>query len=1400
MLKLKTVADGATSSSSNTSANRIPDQRRQSSAADKSVSLATPPGYMATLVNKIANNISLKLHNIILKYVEEDIVVSMNIQLLTFDSADKNWEPAFIDINPTKVVLKKVINISDLTICLDKRNAMGKIDICQEPLLYRCTLQARMLRKYNLTTAHSSSITRIDIFTDCIELNISAQQYPMLVRLLALAMALREGRIKPKVSSSSLSSSGKPPVIIDMLPQEEETADADAMVEAADATAASGSYFAWAWNMIPTIFPEETIDEETRLGADGGRGGHFIHTGLYVNTFRITFKSQELTGDNLVQSSRKLRYHPILKIKLTGIYGETVVLGPRFFNLKGGISSIGIYPLGICSCGQKHRLKTLLISGDLPTDHRAYLDDSLKDPNAVENKDESRSYDRLWLDYSARITDDFLIRRTPAIAFDIVHNVTLADGDTGSMVGSDLEYSNLSESYEMRAILSTLTVNYGTTMEHTVATLQEYLNRYDYAPYGEMVTPTAVAQLSPPLAEDYDALMADCPMKLMSVSIRKSAINCHIADHSYAIDELPVIRLELDSVNVDITNPLYPNRLVHLTCQLPLPPAKLLDNCYTKYALNSTNMNVCLCRGQHDRLQLVSFSSTLLSYRSLLKPQLWTTFIPPVRHSDAAIESIAVTLSRPQMICVHQYVNDFRRLNHRNNGIDVNICVPLQQDVWNEAFPVLDIRLARLKATVTQADETVGVAAICESINGLLYYPERVAREVEAPYKAKVFLMADQKDTLQSDWLMVTVQVPVAATLKYPPVFIATMNRLNFSVDPMLSEFFDYKLQRIGRKNSEISEFPMRAQSPRKSLTLKASSRSGGGSGRQFVHKTTTESIHSSSEQIIKPVAFNASTSSLPAPDEPAAVEQQPMPPRKAAAEKLEPTKSVWHCSYLYRIARALVISIDIRPISVYVPERSVFLRQATSQFLSCMKLLDAYTVFQSPFVQINSSHHQCSTNVGGQFPLKFPESVWQSTVDGFPWTMALTDIACSVAAADNGFISSNHTKLTLAATIKPKSSAKKDCGAADLSFAIHIDTAPIEVKLTEPDLRRVYAAIGLLNKIVASSVKPLDELDDLSLGGGGGISGIQPDAIDSNELKSQTTYQSIAKEFIGASTLTGGESERSGSQIVTTTTEDNVHVIDASSLPPPPTVLLTDCETFSVLVQWTLTRFMLQLRCDEHKFIIQLEDMISSIDQQDVYTKIKIKIGTFSGICMNRRANDEWHKNSAFSVIPRTDTTDDRNKDQGSFCDVTITRAETKNVHNKWGATNNRKQQQLLSTITEIMVNIQSVDVSLHIPLVAVFMPFLMVFMEGDVEVDTPIYMRSVAELPLLFFKSKRIQIFVPITDDPTDMSNQCNVLFAKVNTVILRKKNHLYLIFFFRSIPYQWCQWLKIHCIENH
>jgi vacuolar protein sorting-associated protein 13B len=101
-------------------------------------------GYMASLIAKIIGNMSVICNNIVLKFIEEDIVLSMNVQHLSVHSADHRWRRSFIDVSPTNVLIRKLINIIDLTICLDKRNSSGKIEFVQEPLLYKCSMELRL--------------------------------------------------------------------------------------------------------------------------------------------------------------------------------------------------------------------------------------------------------------------------------------------------------------------------------------------------------------------------------------------------------------------------------------------------------------------------------------------------------------------------------------------------------------------------------------------------------------------------------------------------------------------------------------------------------------------------------------------------------------------------------------------------------------------------------------------------------------------------------------------------------------------------------------------------------------------------------------------------------------------------------------------------------------------------------------------------------------------------------------------------------------------------------------------------------------------------------------------------------------------------------------------------------
>lgn len=793
-----------------------------------------PPGYMASLVNKIANNISIKLHNIILKYVEEDIVVSMNIQLLSFDSADEDWNPAFIDISPTKVLLKKVINISDLTICLDKRNALGKIDICQEPILYRCTLQARMLRKYNISSAHRSSLTRIDIFTDSIELNVSAQQYPMLQRLIVLAMTLRDGTMRKVVNPNPANP--------------EATADDDTDEGNED------SMIAWAWNLLPSIFPTE-FDED-----DDEEKGHYLHTGMYIDNLKITFKSQEISTDFIAHSTKKIKYHPILRISLMGIYMDSVTLGQRWFNMKGGISYIGVYPMGMCTCGKKNNQTRIFNSADILCDHKAYLNDSLKDEECPENNDQFRSYDRLWESHLSKVSEDFLLKRTPAIAFDVIHQVEIPDDVArSSNLGSDLEYSNLSESYLCRAIVGSFNFKYGSSLVHIIETLKDYSDSYDYAPYAQEKLPLTLSQLSPPSTEDFEALMADIPIKMYQLSIYKPVLEYHVGDHDilkikYNKRPRPYIGLELDRANFQMIEPIYPNRLVHTTCQLPNPPSKLINSCYTKMTVNCKNVVVKLCVGliKQNHFQFFNIDS---SVKFLIKPEFWqmTTTLARTIY-ELNMDRVEINISKPQLILLHHLINSFCELS----PLDVSLFESnLLADIYNSSYSIVDIVLDRINGTTSIIGNTLCSIGSLAAVKGYSYIPKQIENSsIAEAQKHKSIILFDEKD---NDLIQFTLQIPMDLTnILYPPILIISLNQIHLNLDPLLCEFLNYELKfhRSGDELMHPTELTQPMKSPRKSVT----SMTGGKPVTLVKNKKTSnppESVHSSSEPTVTVTVMN---------------------------------------------------------------------------------------------------------------------------------------------------------------------------------------------------------------------------------------------------------------------------------------------------------------------------------------------------------------------------------------------------------------------------------------------------------------------------------------------------------------------------------------------------------------
>lgn len=98
----------------------------------------------------------------------------------------------FSELTPTQLVLRKIINLSDVTICLDRRNASGCIETYLEPLLYKCSLSIRLCRMFRSLHSARPYATQIDMFCSKIAFIITEPQLPMFLRLLTMILELNQ--------------------------------------------------------------------------------------------------------------------------------------------------------------------------------------------------------------------------------------------------------------------------------------------------------------------------------------------------------------------------------------------------------------------------------------------------------------------------------------------------------------------------------------------------------------------------------------------------------------------------------------------------------------------------------------------------------------------------------------------------------------------------------------------------------------------------------------------------------------------------------------------------------------------------------------------------------------------------------------------------------------------------------------------------------------------------------------------------------------------------------------------------------------------------------------------------------------------------------------------------------
>ncbi|XP_055587583.1 intermembrane lipid transfer protein VPS13B [Uranotaenia lowii] len=1278
--------------------------RRDSSRKSRNSEETPPPGYMASLINRIANNITIRCHNVILKYVEEDIVVSMNIQQLSMESADNDWNPAFIDISPTRVSLRKLINIIDLTICLDKRNSAGKIEMCQEPVLYRSTLQARVLMKYsNGPNQDRSSITRIDIHSRFLDFNISSQQFPMLMRLFELGLALKQGKIKSEA-----------------LPGQDMTA------MDSDGTSGQDSLLTWAWNLLPSFFPEENESEHT-----DDHEFHVFHSGCYVDRMRMVFKTQEFIGDSI--GTRKIKYSPFLQLDLNGVHGEVVICGLKWFNCSGGIAKIELQALDNCPCGSPLTIKEVFQSESVFTQSDQHMIGSFFD----DKTGESKKYNINWNVHLGTFSQENLLKKSPAVAIDIIHEVQIPDDRKTSEIGSDLEFSNLSEKYMIRAFLGKFKLKIGADTLHRIKALVSYKDSYEYPPYYEEKPLPNLQQLPPPSAEDYDALMNEIPLKQVHITIVAPIIELHPFDHgcltigkkrsSNKLNQSSpnsFLSLEWNRIECNILTPLYPNRLVFTTCQLPEPPTKLFEGCFQSISGNLERLQLKLLVNNQE-LQLATAINLYHQHRFIIHEHLWPNAeLNKVEH-NYGISDLKLTLNPHQALLALGIISSLIDKTPSNPAPDLiaNIALP--------TIPTLETSISHIQLRQITASETSCLKLTSRSLRCLSFIPCNASSQ-----RSLAALWPDHPT--EEDFLTIIVQLPTSpslANLSHPPIFYGRFLDLSLNLDPLFLQFIHIfgELYQCSNDTQVLRTSSRHAVSPRKSVdrTLPPSKKSSQQPNITSVHSTNSDKIDSNNQQTKAtatghPVASGSQNQPMPTLAASTVVEEGNdcgTHPSKRSTEPQQPqSPNEVNPAFWMQLSRRIIFHLEFCHCTGYFPVKSIAPPEEASLERSPSQEDEfgdnQVVMLKLPLITVDSAFKSSSLSAGiNQFPISLAKSVWPDDKDSYPWTVSLANASSWTYQHRqmNKLLDETTTNISLVLNFK------EDELSQPASVCFHVDTSPMKLNVFGEQLQLLGCT---LDRILSLSIFQKSNCDSE---GDGKIKHIP--ALEIVQKSGNSTTAADLKDFLDMTHNSSGASD------------DTLKEGIIKSVIP-----------VSIWLQWTFSKVTFNCFSKDDtgqlktKLVIEMEDIIYSLDMQDVYLQIKAKIGGMNGHCFEWAEDEKaWKRNEALGLTVQTESGGSCKSANDTFLNLTITKAETANVHTKWETV--RKNREQNESLIEIVLKIEHIDLRLDLDLLAQCIDILTIF-QRKAEIDQPQPVLGVKDLPLVLFSSKGLRVYIPVRD----------------------------------------------------
>ncbi|XP_041797507.1 vacuolar protein sorting-associated protein 13B-like isoform X1 [Chelmon rostratus] len=1478
ILKLKDGAQddhesgsSSTSRSVSDSSKAVAKPRRLQQAAPSDPDL--PPGYVQSLIRRVVNNVNIVVNNLILKYVEDDIVLSVNITSAECYTVDDIWERAFMDITAPELVLRKVINFSDCTVCLDKRNASGKIEFYQDPLLYKCSFRTRLHFTYDNINSKIPSVIKIQTMVESLKLSITDQQLPMFIRILELIIALYYGEIgghkegEGEEGSSHVREAGAilPGMDVDMESQgasQYSSPDLYMLSEEADQ-----GWVSWAWSFVPAIVGteeenEENLYQQRETGGIPNNPQHhtpkdpIVSIGFYCTKASVTFKLTETHSESSYYSPQKVKSREVLCLEQEGITIEVLMMGEPFFDCQIGF--VGCRALCLKSIMgvrdfeenmRRHEEDAVFFScGDsLSSKGMTYLTNSLFDYRSPENNGVRAEFILDAANHKETYTEIAGMQRFGAFYMDYLYTMENSSGKGSpdfSAVSMEEVVPAVQETSIKRLVVGPLDIRLHSSAVHRILKMVTCAMDHEYEPYCKPQREMVEESHGPATSEEISNLEEFIPTRLTCLTLLQVSVTVSMAEFNLLhtlmpvimgrktatgpvtipvfqpVRPLPSVQFQVERVNVEHSVPMYAPQLVSTVSSLGQPSDNLLHHCYAHLYLKVFGFQAGLtCQdstgGFLPLIPIIPSFSTALYGKLIQMPAYWSKRSSvPTTECIFELPHFTVQATRAQTLLLQAICQSWT--HSMASGAPLTLSESLLSEVYKAPgvkspgpSPTLEGSVQNLelkfcsRATVKCASGTVGAVKVCARTPGSGEgVKEKLVPLIQGPSDTKELHMSrwlneirKPESLLAPDLLAFSVQVPQQGDdcRNSGGVLLVSVQGIAVNVDPVFCTWLLYQ----PHKGSSRQQQQTPGSAP---LAKRREDEVSVGSTPLAKQPSNQASDYASS-----PVKTKTVTESRPL-----SIPMKVMPDTTAEDSWTTSEERMKELiAHAWDAVKHLTLQLELQSCCVFLPNDSLpspstiicgDIPGTVRSWYHNQASMPGTLVVCLPQISVFSAGHKYMEPLQ-ELPFVVSKPILEEG-DAFPWTVSLSQFSVYTLLGQQRSLSLLEP-MGCTSTLAVTSHKLQSCSEGRHSFVVclHVDLQPIHVKCSNPQVQLLYELLlswsstwarlqrhGILRQTSSIPEPPA------------GAAPSSPVRSSAGTALPDTSTCSPSADF---GSPTEGDSVPTG---------DDSPFADTVTLEQKTSSIGGTSGKVSLWMQWMLPKVTVKLfapdptaKKTEICVISELEDLSASVDVQDVYTKIKCKVGSFnidhyrcsteegvrsSGSCggvvlsctdkLNRRTvlvrpvskQDTFSHFSGF-FPPTAAKVLEGSHQQHGFLSITYTQAVTKNVRHKLTTRPERPTRSSATTATqrvttdpladsspqylrEILLTAQPFDVVLSCPLLATIAGVFQAtvprrYRERGKSAGQPMRSHTLTSrcLPLIYINTSVIRVFCPGAQD---------------------------------------------------